>query len=463
MLTTIFKKLHQILIFVLLVLLSTLSTVTLAGNVILIIGDGMDDNQIAIARNYLVGSGNKLIMDQLPQRSAVQVLGVDEEDPNKVVYVADSANSATSIATGIITSPGRIGTSAGSDEDALNIIEILKAYGLKVGLVTTSSITDATPASFFAHVNDRGCENPSMMVEAEVYAGIIADCSQDLKANGGLGSISEQLIDMDVDVALGGGMEHFTPLVENSNLSVLEYANESGYFIVDEEKDLQGISNAKVLGLFSPDTMPVRWRGEDDRAAEKPNTSFLNMLHPLLGSVTYPKVMDCEDNPAHSGMPSLGVMTKSAIELLSADGSDFFLMVESASIDKQAHERKACGSIGELQQLEESLYVALNFAEEEPETLILVTADHGHAAQILAERTIYESIDLPIHTPGYVARLRTPEGSIMTVNYATNNFVSEEHTGVHVPLMSNLRDVRGLASTINQPDIFHIIKDYLIE
>ena len=248
MLTTIFKKLHQILIFVLLVLLSTLSTVTLAGNVILIIGDGMDDNQIAIARNYLVGSGNKLIMDQLPQRSAVQVLGVDEEDPNKVVYVADSANSATSIATGIITSPGRIGTSAGSDEDALNIIEILKAYGLKVGLVTTSSITDATPASFFAHVNDRGCENPSMMVEAEVYAGIIADCSQDLKANGGLGSISEQLIDMDVDVALGGGMEHFTPLVENSNLSVLEYANESGYFIVDEEKDLQGISNAKVLG-----------------------------------------------------------------------------------------------------------------------------------------------------------------------------------------------------------------------
>ena len=60
-----------------------------ANNVILIIGDGMDDNQITIARNYLVGSNGQLLLDQLPMRSAVQVLSVDEDNPKRAIYVAD--------------------------------------------------------------------------------------------------------------------------------------------------------------------------------------------------------------------------------------------------------------------------------------------------------------------------------------------------------------------------------------
>ena len=73
-------------------------------NVILIIGDGMDDVQVTIARNYLVGASGRLTLDSLPVRSTAQVLTVDEENPSLPVYVADSANSATSIATGIVTS-----------------------------------------------------------------------------------------------------------------------------------------------------------------------------------------------------------------------------------------------------------------------------------------------------------------------------------------------------------------------
>ena len=57
-------------------------------------------------------------------------------------------------------------------------------------------------------------------------------------------------------------------------------------------------------------------------------------------------------------------------------------MVESASIDKQSHERKPCGSIGELEQLEEALTAALTYAQSHPNTLILVTADHSQAAQL---------------------------------------------------------------------------------
>ena len=448
----------------LLIFLGGLSVPAIAGNVILIIGDGMDDSQITIARNYLVGSRSKLLVDKLPLRSAVQVLTVDEDNPQQPLYVADSANSATSIATGAITSPGRIGTTAASDKDLINLVELVKQHSIKVGLVTTASITDATPASFYAHVNDRGCENPSAMVDFEKYAGLIVDCSQDLKANGGLGSISEQLIISGVDVALGGGMNHFTPDAEGSTLSVLALAKEAGYTVIENADQLAGNHGGKLLGLFSPSTMPVRWHGEDGRTAEKPKTSFMNLFHPMLGSVTYPEPMICEDNPDYAGMPSLASMSEVALAELTNDAqTPFFLMIESASIDKQAHERKACGSIGELQQLDEALAVALKFADTNPDTLILVTADHGHAAQILSERTIYDVLDLPIHSPGQVARITTPEGAVMTVNYATNNFVSEEHTGVNVPLLSNSVGVGKIPGMITQPEIFNIIKDYLID
>ena len=68
--------------------------------VILIIGDGMDEQQITIARNYLKGAAGQLLLDQMPLRSAVQILTTEERENGKPVYVADSANTATSMATG---------------------------------------------------------------------------------------------------------------------------------------------------------------------------------------------------------------------------------------------------------------------------------------------------------------------------------------------------------------------------
>jgi alkaline phosphatase len=124
-----------------------------AQNVILIIGDGMDDQQITAARNYLHGAQGRTILDTMPIRSAVQVLTVDNEDPTENIYVADSANSATALATGVTTSIGRIATSAKTDKDLTTIIELAEDQGFKTGLVTTASITDATPAAFAAHVN----------------------------------------------------------------------------------------------------------------------------------------------------------------------------------------------------------------------------------------------------------------------------------------------------------------------
>jgi alkaline phosphatase len=448
---------------VLLALASVFSVSSFAGSVILIIGDGMDDHQITIARNYLVGSRGKLLIDRLPLRSTAQVLTIDNENPDKAIYVADSANSATSMATGVVTSIGRIGTSAGDDKDLVNIVELAHRQGLKTGIVSTASITDATPASFYAHISTRDCENPDMMVGTDPYFDMVIDCSPDLKSNGGLGSISEQLIDSGVHVALGGGMKHFTPLAEGSDQTVLELAKESGYQLVSNATELDGSGAGKLLGLFSPSTMPVMWRGQDDRAAEKPDPSFLNRIHSMLGSVTYPEPMDCESNPEYIDIPSISLMTQTALDRLTEeDERNFFLMVESASIDKQSHQRKACGSIGELKQLDESLAVAMKFAESHPDTLILVTADHGQAAQLVPERTLYSGIPVPVYTPGHVARINTSEGVIMAVNYATNDFVSEEHTGVNIPLLSNDVGQGSVPAMVTQPEIFDIIKSHLL-
>ena len=102
----------------------------MAPKVILIIGDGMDQHQITIARDYLAGYQGRLTLDTLPVRSNVQIQTVAEENPSMQGVRADSANTATAMATGIVTSAGRIGTTAGTDLDAPTIMEIAAAAGL---------------------------------------------------------------------------------------------------------------------------------------------------------------------------------------------------------------------------------------------------------------------------------------------------------------------------------------------
>ncbi len=431
--------------------------------VILIIGDGMDDQQITIARNYLEGAAGQLLLDQMPLRGTSQILTTEDNVSGRPVYVADSANTATSMATGTITSRGRIATSAGSDEDLETIVELAAAAGYRTGIVSTASVTDATPAAFAAHISFRLCQNPDAMEEI-VYRDIhLGACPADMKANGGKGSIAEQLAESPLDVILGGGASHFSPIAEGESVSVLDVAVQRGFEVVTSKEALvQAGTSGRLLGLFSPDTMPVRLQGEDGRLAEEPEPSVLNHLHRYLGEVTLPAPMNCESNPAAAGMPSLQLMTEAALARLSRDNDrGFFLMVESASIDKQSHERKPCGSIGEVEQLNEALASALAYAESHPHTLILVTADHSQAAQLVPADSLFADFPVPIYTPGKVARIRTPEGSLMAVNYATNNFSYEEHTGANVPLFSNEEGRDRVPAFVRQRDLFTIMRDYL--
>ena len=155
-------------------------------------------------------------------------------------------------------------------------------------------------------------------------------------------------------------------------------------------------------------------------------------------------------------------MTQKALEILSHEnGAGFFLMIESASIDKQSHVRNACGSIGELAQLDETLAYVLEFADIHPETLVMVTADHGQAAQLVPGESLFSGRGIPVYTPGSMARIKTPEGGVMGVNYATNEFLAGEHTGVAVPLYANDTGKGLFRTLITQPEIFDITRSFL--
>jgi alkaline phosphatase len=424
-----------------------------APKVILIIGDGMDQNQITIARNYLAGLNGRLTLDTMPFRGAVQVQTVSEEDPGLPEYVADSANTATSMATGIVTSAGRIATTAGTDQDVATIMELAAAAGFGTAIVTTSSVTDATPASFLAHVSFRLCESPRAMVR-DPNARFAGDCPADLKASGGKGSIAEQIAASRVELVLGGGQRNFAQTAEGERRkTVLDLAADNGYRIVGTAAELESLPpRGKVLGLFAPGTLPVVWRGAGGAEAEL-------VARDETGRVVWPEPFACEPSPNFGSTPTLKAMAAAALNRLD-DERSFVLMIESASIDKQSHVRRPCGSIGELKQLDETLAFVLDYARSHPETLVLVTADHAQAALLVPETSVLAALNAA--SPGHFARVRTPEGALMGVSYATNDSdVQEDHTGADVPLYAFGAGIDKIPAWVRQTEIFDVMARHL--
>lgn len=423
--------------------------------VIIVIGDGMDQHQITIARNYLAGYDGRLTLDTLPVRSSVQIQTVLEDDPSKPEYVADSANTATSIASGIVTSTGRISTTAGTDLDAATIMELAAAAGYGTGIVATASVTDATPGSFMAHVSYRLCESPRSMVSTNAAnPAFSSDCSVDLKANGGKGSIAEQIAASNFDIVLGGGQRNFEQPAEGERRkTVKDLAVANGYRVIGTAAELERLPrDGKVLGLFAQGTMPVQWRGAGGAQAQR-------VQRDENGRLLLPEPFACEPDPSFGATPTLPAMARAALSHLD-DGRAFVLMIESASIDKQSHARRPCGQIGELKQLDDTLKLVLEYAAANPETLVLVTADHSQAAQLVPETSWLAGVGAA--SPGHFARIRTPEGGVMGINYATNDSnLQEDHTGADVPLFAYGAGSAQIPAAVRQTDIFHIMLRHL--
>ena len=206
-----------------------------ARNVIFLLGDGMGDSEITLARNYAYGAAGRLPgIDAFPLTGEATTYALIESGDNrgKPNYVTDSAASGTAWATGHKTSNGRISTTI-DDVSLPTILEMAQGAGYVTGNVSTAEITDATPAVLASHVNDRGCQGPANMANCAAYA-----------KPGGPGSIAEQLVDHHIDVILGGGRARFEQTVTGgpwAGQTVVASAQGQGYQYVTDLAGLAGV------------------------------------------------------------------------------------------------------------------------------------------------------------------------------------------------------------------------------
>lgn len=396
-----------------------------AKNVILLIGDGMGDSEITIARNYAVGAGKQLPgIDALPLTGSYTTYAVTAD--GAVQYASESASTASGWSTGTKTVNGRLSVDV-DNKPQPTLLEIAKANGLKTGNVSTAEIQDATPGAQISHISARGCYGPDKTT---------ASCPSEAVENGGLGSISEQLLNVRPDVVLGGGSASFTQVAKGgawAGKTLFDQATERGYALVSDAAGLAAVKkadqNTPLLGLFTPGNFPVRWQGP---AAT------------IGGGDLAPQ--SCTENPERlsTGL-SLAALTSKAIELLDGD-EGFFLQVEGASIDKQDHAANACGQIGETVDLDEAVQVALEFAKKKGDTLVVVTADHAHTSQIVESTP-----------PGPSVNLLTTEGAPMKVAYLTAELgKSMQHTGAQVRIAGYGPGAANVVGLLDQTDLFFI-------
>lgn len=401
-------------------------------NVILLIGDGMGDSEITLARYYGVGAEGTLNMETLPFAGELITYGLSagpgpEYPPN---YVPDSAPTATAWSTGKKTIDARLsqGPSTaesvpGSNAGYKTTFEIADKRGMRVGNVSTAEITDATPAAPSSHISQRACQGPNDTRSI---------CPTEAKGKGGLGSIAEQQVDHLLDVNLGGGRNRYLQTLDGSTKTVIEYAQTKGYRYVQTAAELSGVSSLSkgpVLGLFTTGNMTTEFK------------PLIAAPTPGAGGPTF----RCDETNRPANEPSLAAMTDKAIDLLE-NRKGFFLQVEGASIDKRDHASDVCGQIGENLAFDEAVGVALEYQRRHDDTLVVITADHSHTSQIVGANQ---------DTPGFYATLETADGYPIRVSYATGKTPGgQTHTGARVPVAAIGPQATNVMGVRDQTDLF---------
>lgn len=265
-------------------------------NIVFMIGDGMGLATVFAAMS---------VSDHPLNIERCDIVGLQKTFSSDT-YITDSAAAGTALATGNKTNNGVIGMDPQGIQ-VKSILEIAEEHGLSTGLISTSSITHATPASFIAHQPSRGS-----------YEDIALD-----------------FLKTDIDVFIGGGIEHFSKRKDKLNL--LDSLIFRGYEVDTLLSTILKSSSSKLAGLTAPVHNPYRLNGRGD------------ML------------------PASS---------QKAIEILNKNPKGFFLMIEGSQIDWAGHANCADTLIDETLDFDKAVGKVLDFAQKEGHTLVIISADH---------------------------------------------------------------------------------------
>ncbi|MFC4333688.1 alkaline phosphatase [Salininema proteolyticum] len=315
-----------------------------AKNLIFFLGDGMGQAPITAARvlsrGLQEGKYNDLLhMDRMDYRGFVGTSGMD-------ALATDSANSMSAYMTGHKSSVNALGVYESSEEDpnahprVETMAELVKrTRGMKVGIVTTAEIQDATPAAVFAHTRRRA-EKAEIMDQA-------------LRP--------EQM----PDVFLGGGTAYLLPQSEEESKreddrDLRKEFEDEGFAYVSDRSELNEAVSAgpeRLLGTFHPGNMNVYLDREHSKSKE------------VLGDYT--------------DQPTLKDMFRAAVSVLEKGDEGFVLIVEGASIDKMSHPMDGPRAVYDTIEFDQTVGLAREWAEGRDDTLIVATADHNHSMSIV--------------------------------------------------------------------------------
>ncbi|MEP7353545.1 MAG: alkaline phosphatase [Acidobacteriota bacterium] len=391
-------------------------------NVILYIGDAMGtayrDAARLVSRSIVDANGknsfregifdNLLEMDKMPVSGMSMTYSTDS-------VVPDSANTATAWATGNKTFNAALNVFAdGTDctwRPATTVntttlptildnprVETLwqylkRLYGYKTGIVTTAAVTDATPAGEGAYT---------------AYRQTRYEVARQYRENPMLGGAPA------FDVIMGGGADPFTALGRADGRDLIGEFRSMGYKWVSTATQLKALSGSnQIIGLFKGSATPAPGSSGTTTAADV----NMNVAYDKLG-LQRPGSEATANLNGFTDQPMLDVMTQKAIEALSADGSNFILMVEGASIDKQSHPNEASGTIWDTIEFDKAVGVGRAFASanlrsairKPNDTLVVVTADHDQSMSIIGVANVPDSNYFDRTTTQTIS-INTPVGS----------------------------------------------------
>ena len=325
-------------------------------NVILFVGDGMGVSTVTAAgilEGQLrgePGEGNLLSFEEFGSVGLSKTYNVDAQVP-------DSAGTMTAMMTGVKTDIGVINVDettergqCGTGQPLTSWLMLAEQAGLATGIVSTARLTHATPAAAYAVSVDRDWESDDDVPEG---------CDQP--------DIASQLIDFPygdgIDVALGGGRSNFLPTdVQDPEDEDATGARGDGRNLAEE--------------WASGDAAEYVWNREQFDAIDPESTDR------LLGLFGGSHVEYEHDRAAGAGdEPSLTEMTEKAIQMVQDDEDGFALTVEAGRIDHAHHGTNAYRALTDTIELSAAVRQATEMVDLN-ETMIVVTADHGHVMTI---------------------------------------------------------------------------------
>ena len=287
-------------------------------NIIILFADGAAGTQFEFGRysNEQLRNQPFAVTDVVMGKGQLQLMRTESAN----AFVTDSAAAASAMSTGYKVNNGAISTTPDGSRPA-TLMEVAKANGKRIGLISTAPIYDASPAAFSVHAKNRR--------DSEL--------------------IVNQYIDLAPEVLMGGGQDYFLPKINGGKRqdgqNIVEVFKGKGYQYVNTPDQLEAIRAAKILGLF---------------AAED---------------------IDYEIDRDSKAMPNLSQMVSAGLKALSKNAKQksdagFILFAENENTDSAGHQNDVAALMRDLWVFDDAVKVALEFQKKHPDTLIIVTGDH---------------------------------------------------------------------------------------